>query len=115
MAESSWRIVSIQKSIMCLLCMVVAAETVVAVEDVVVLVVVVGLVATGEVALVDEAGRGGNDRSNFINGIDVSDLTQNFMDEEWRKLVYNGGWLYVAQACEQMNGRGCGGHDGSGG
>ena len=45
-------------------------------------------------------GGGGNDRSNFINGIDVLDLTQNFMDEEWRKLVYNGGWLYVAQAHE---------------
>ncbi len=51
-------------------------------------------------------GGGGNDRSNFINGIDVSDLTQNFTDEEWRKLAYNGGWLYVAQAREQMNGRG---------
>ncbi len=43
---------------------------------------------------------GGNDRSNFINGIDVLDLNQNFMDEEWRKLAYNGGLLYVAQACE---------------
>jgi hypothetical protein len=28
------------------------------------------------------------------------DLNQNFMDEEWRKLAYNGGLLYVAQACE---------------
>jgi hypothetical protein len=37
------------------------------------------------------------------------------MDEEWRKLAYNGGRLYVAQACEQMNGRGCGGRDGCGG
>jgi hypothetical protein len=37
---------------------------------------------------------------NFINGVDVSDPTRNFMDEEWRKLVYNGGWLYVAQAHE---------------
>jgi hypothetical protein len=26
--------------------------------------------------------------------------TQNFTDEEWRKLAYNGGWLYVAQARE---------------
>jgi uncharacterized membrane protein YgcG len=43
---------------------------------------------------------GGNDRSNFINGIDVSDPTQNFADEEWRKLAYNGGRLYVAQARE---------------
>jgi hypothetical protein len=38
------------------------------------------------------------DRSNFINGVDVLNLTQTFMDEEWRKLVYNGGWVYVAQA-----------------
>jgi hypothetical protein len=34
------------------------------------------------------------------------------MDEEWMKLVFNGRWLYVAQAHEQMNGRGCGCHDG---
>ncbi len=59
-------------------------------------------------------GGGGNDRSNFINGIDVLDPTQNFTDEEWRKLAYNGRRLYVAQACERMNGRGCGGHDGHG-
>jgi hypothetical protein len=45
-------------------------------------------------------GGGGNDRSNFINGVDVLDLTQNFTDEEWRKLAYNGGWMYVAQARE---------------
>jgi hypothetical protein len=45
-------------------------------------------------------GVGGNNRSNFINGIDVLDPTQNFTGEEWRKLVYNGGWLYVAQARE---------------
>jgi hypothetical protein len=49
---------------------------------------------------------------NFINGADVSNPTQNFTDEEWRKLAYNGGRLYVAQAHEQMNGRGHGGHDG---
>jgi hypothetical protein len=54
-------------------------------------------------------GGGGNNRSIFINGIDVSDPTQNFTDEEWRKLAYNGGRLYVAQAQEQMNGWGCGG------
>jgi hypothetical protein len=80
--------------------MVAAVETVVVVEDMVALEVVVGLVAVVEVALVDEAGGGGNDRSNFINGIDVSDPTQNFTDEEWRKLAYNGGRLYVAQAHE---------------
>jgi hypothetical protein len=45
-------------------------------------------------------GGGGNDRSNFINGVDVSDSTQNFKDKEWRKLAYNGGRLYVAQAHE---------------
>jgi hypothetical protein len=43
---------------------------------------------------------GGNDRLSFVNGIDVSDPTQNFMDEEWRKLAYNGRQSYVAQACE---------------
>jgi hypothetical protein len=37
------------------------------------------------------------------------------MDEEWMKLAFNGGWLYVAQAHEQMNGRGRGCHDGCGG
>jgi hypothetical protein len=36
------------------------------------------------------------------------------MDEEWMKLVFNGGRLYVAQAHEQMNDRGHGGHDGCG-
>jgi hypothetical protein len=51
----------------------------------------------------------------IINGIDVSDPTQNFMDEEWRKLLFNGRWSYVAQACEQINGWGCGGCDGRGG
>jgi hypothetical protein len=45
-------------------------------------------------------GGGGNNRSNFINGIDVSDPTQNFMDEKWRKLAYNGGQLYMAKAHE---------------
>jgi hypothetical protein len=33
-----------------------------------------------------------------MNGIDVSDPTQNFTDEEGRKLAYNGGRLIVAQA-----------------
>jgi hypothetical protein len=37
------------------------------------------------------------------------------MDEEWRKLAYNGGRLYVAQARERMNGWGRGGQDGRGG
>jgi hypothetical protein len=45
-------------------------------------------------------GGGGNDRSNFINGVDKLDPTRNFPDEEWRKLAYNGGQLYVAQARE---------------
>ena len=54
-AEPSWRIVSIQKSIMCLLCMAMVVETAVAVEDVVTLVGMVSLVATVvEVAPVDE-------------------------------------------------------------
>jgi hypothetical protein len=54
MAEPSWRIVSTQKSIMCLLCMVAEVKTAAVVEDMVALVVVVGLVAVVEVALVDE-------------------------------------------------------------
>ncbi len=53
MVESSWRIVSTQKSIMPLLCMVTAVETAAAVDDVVALVVMVGLVAV-VVILVDE-------------------------------------------------------------
>jgi hypothetical protein len=60
-------------------------------------------------------GGGGNDRSNFINGVDVSDPTQNITDEEWRKLAYNAGWLYVAQVRERMNGQGRGGRDGCSG
>jgi hypothetical protein len=46
MAEPSWRIVSIQKGVMCLLCMVG--------RNVVALVVVVGLVAMVEVVLMDK-------------------------------------------------------------
>jgi hypothetical protein len=42
------------KSVMCLLCMVATVKTAVGVEDVVTLVVVEGLVATVEVALMDE-------------------------------------------------------------
>jgi hypothetical protein len=54
MVEPSWRIVSIQKSIMCLLCIAVAVEMVATVEDMVALVVMIDLVAMVEVALVDE-------------------------------------------------------------
>jgi hypothetical protein len=50
-----------------------------------------------------DGGRGGG-RGRFggcgRSGVDVSDPTQNFTDEEWRKLAYNGGRLYVAQARE---------------
>ncbi len=54
MAEPSWRIVSIQKNVMCLLCMVAEVKMAAAVEDMVALVVLVGLVAMVEVALVDK-------------------------------------------------------------
>jgi hypothetical protein len=54
MLKPSWRVVSIQKNIMCPLCMVIASETVVTVEDMVASVVMVGLVAAVEVGLVDE-------------------------------------------------------------
>jgi hypothetical protein len=80
--------------------MAMAVEMAVTVEDVVALVVMVDLVAVVEVALVDKVDEEMTDRSTIIIGVDVLDLTQNFMDEEWRKLVYNGRWLYVAQACE---------------
>jgi hypothetical protein len=78
--------------------MVMVVEMAVAVEDVVTLVVMVGLVAVVEVT--GGQGGGGNDRLSFINSVDVLDPTQNFMNKAWRKLVYNGGWLYVAQAHE---------------
>jgi hypothetical protein len=68
-----------------------------AVGDVVALVVVVGFCGHGGGHSGGQGG-GGNDKSNFINGVDVSDPTQNLTDEEWRKLAYNGGRLYVAQA-----------------
>jgi hypothetical protein len=72
--------------------MVMVAEMVVTVEDVVASVVMVGLVVTVEVALVDEVMKVMTGQ-NFFNGLDVSDLTQNFTDEERRILVYNGGQL----------------------
>jgi hypothetical protein len=55
----------------------------------------------------------------MINGVDVSDPTRAFMEEQWEQLVWNGGHQYVTQACERINGcGGCsshGGHDGRGG
>jgi hypothetical protein len=53
MVEPNWRIVIIRKSVMCLLCIVVMVETAITVEDVVALVVTVGLVAMA-VTLMDE-------------------------------------------------------------
>jgi hypothetical protein len=39
---------------------------------------------------------------SFINGVDVSNLTQNFTDKEWRKLAYNGRQSYVAAVCAKL-------------
>jgi hypothetical protein len=78
--------------------MVLVVKTVAAVEDVVALVVMVGLVVMVEVALVDEVEVVTTSQILLMALLDVSDLTQNFTDEEWRKFAYNGGWLYVAQA-----------------
>jgi hypothetical protein len=87
-----------KKSVMCLLCIAVAVEMVATVEDMVALVVMIDLVASGGCS--GGSGGGGNSRSTIINGINVLDATQNFMDKEWRKFAYNGRWLYVAQAHE---------------
>ncbi len=54
----------------------------------------------------------------MINGVDVSDPTRAFTDDEWNRLSYNGGQQYVYQASDRMAGRGRGGHgnrDGRGG
>ena len=62
-------------------------------------------------------GRGGRDQV-VINGIDVSDPTRSFTNDEWSKLARNGGQAFVMQARERMAGRGGraggrdGGHDG---
>jgi hypothetical protein len=106
--------------------MVAVVETVAAVEDMVTLVVMVGLVATLEVTLVDEVEvvMTGQillmafETLRMKNGGNLHIMVEGCMWlrllNEWRKLAYNGGWLYVAQAHERMNGRGCGGCDGCG-
>jgi hypothetical protein len=45
----------------------------------------------------------------MINGVDVSDPTRAFTDDEWNRLSYNGGQQYVYQARDRMAGRGRGG------
>jgi hypothetical protein len=56
----------------------------------------------------------GNGSITKINGVDVSDPTRSFTNEEWEQLAWNGGHQYVTQAHERMNrlGRGCGGEGG---
>ena len=72
------------------------------------------------VVAVASGGRGGrgDDRCTMINGVDVSDPTRAFTDDEWNRLAFNGGHQYVYQARDRMNGRGRGGRgnrDGRGG
>jgi len=60
-------------------------------------------------------GRGGRgDRTTMINGVDVSDPTRQFNDQEWAALEHNGGGAHVVQARERMlhSGRGRGRGDG---
>jgi len=54
------------------------------------------------------AGRGGRGQTNntLINGVDVSDPTRGFTEEEWGRLAWNGGRQYVNQARERINNRG---------
>jgi hypothetical protein len=56
---------------------------------------------------------GGNRNCTVINGVDVTNPTRSFTDQEWQSLQYNGGRAYVMQARERMNSRGGGrGRDG---
>jgi len=60
-------------------------------------------------------GRGGRgDRTTVINGVDVSDPTRQFNEQEWAALEHNGGRAHVVQARERMShsGRGRGRGDG---
>jgi hypothetical protein len=59
-------------------------------------------------------GRGGGLQSRtVINGVDASNPTRSFTDQEWDSLGYDGGRAYVVQARERMNNRGGGrGQDG---
>lgn len=52
-------------------------------------------------------GRGGGQNGGraMINGIDVSDPTRVFSNEEWAALQSNGGLAYVLQARDRINGR----------
>ena len=49
---------------------------------------------------------GGRGFANTINGVDVSDPTRGFSDDEWERLRLNGGRQYIINARERMNGRG---------
>ena len=58
-------------------------------------------------------GRGGGNHRTVINGVDVSNPTRSFTEQEWDSLGYDGGRAYVVQARERMNNRGGGrGRDG---
>ena len=56
----------------------------------------------------DGRGRGRGQGRVVINGIDVSDPTRSFTDEEWDALRPNGGLVYVHQQRERIHGRGPG-------
>ena len=63
-------------------------------------------------------GQGGRGQTT-INGVDVTDPTRAFTNDEWEALSYNGGRAYVAQARERMNrgstnSHGRGGNEGRG-
>jgi len=63
-------------------------------------------------------GGGGRDAGTMINGVDVSDPTRAFDNNEWEALRHNGGRAYVNQARERINGgrgRGRGRDQGRGG
>ena len=59
--------------------------------------------------------RGGRSQT-MINSVDVSYPNSNFTANEWNSLGWNGGWVYVSQVRDNMNGRGSrglgGGHGG---
>jgi hypothetical protein len=100
---------------MCPLCVVAAVKTAATVEDVVTLVVMVGLVAAVEVALVDEVEVVRTGQILFMALMYRTQLKTLQMKNGGNLHIANGGWLYVAQAQEWMNGwghGGCNGHSG---
>ncbi len=76
------------------------------------------MVVAGVVTLEDEGG-GGRDGNRpmrvVMNGVDVTDISQNFTSDEWDKLRACGGHTYVTQRREYVNGRHGGRSDNRGG